>query len=92
MSRHARAIGYIVLPHGGYPDTAADYVYCPTRADAEAQLVDYGYLDNPGVYCYVMVKGDSPESVIESLASSPDPYPDYVIERGPRGGIVWSAA
>lgn len=83
---------YVVLPHGGYPDTATDYVACPTRADVEGQLVDYGWMDNPGVFVYKVTRGETPESVIAALASDPDPYPDWVVERGPRGGIQWNRA
>lgn len=95
MSRtthHARAIGYVVLPHGGYPDTVGDYVACDTRADVERELVDYGWMDNPGVFVYVVTKGETYPGVIDALASSPDPYPDYVVERGPRGGVQWNHA
>jgi hypothetical protein len=90
--RAPRASSYIVLPHGGYPDTASDYVECPTRADVEAQLVDYGWLDNPGVMVYKVMPGQVPADVIAELAASADPYPDYVVERGPRGGVVWERA
>lgn len=90
--RRPRAIGYVVLPHGGYPDTASDYVPCATRADVEAQLVDYGWMDNPGVYVYTVVAGRDAAGVIADLAGNPDPYPDYVVERGPRGGIQWNRA
>ena len=88
----ARATSYVVLPHGGYPDTASDYIECATRADVEAHLIDYGWMDNPGVFCYIVTAGERPADVIAALASSPDPYPDYVVERGPRGGIQWNAA
>lgn len=90
--RAPRAIGYVVLPYGGYPDTASDYVACATRADVEAQLIDYGWMDNPGVHAYKVMPGETATSVIADLSTSPDPYPDYVVERGARGGIVWSRA
>lgn len=89
----ARAIAYVVLPYGGYSDTAADYVACDTRADVEAQLVDYGWMDNPGVWVYKVTKGQSPAEVIAELAESADPYPDYVVTRR-RGGYTarWERA
>lgn len=90
--RASRAIAYVVLPHGGYPDTASDYVACASRADVEAQLVDYGWMDNPGVFAYTVLSGQTPEGVIAELSSNPDPYPDYVVERGTRGGIQWNRA
>lgn len=87
-----RTVAWIVLPHGAYPDTASDYVACATRADVERELVDYGWLDNPGVFVYRVVKGETTEGRIAELASSPDPYPDFVVERGPRGGVQWNIA
>lgn len=87
-----RAASYIVLPHGGYPDCADDYVECGTRDVVEAQLVDYGWMENPGVFVYKVMPGEDPAKVIESLAGDPDPYPDYVVERGPRGGVRWARA
>lgn len=92
MPAPARTTGYVVLPFGGYPDTASDYVACATRADVHAQLVDYGWMDNPGVSVYRVVNGEDAAQVIESLASDPDPYPDWIVERGPRGGIQWNRA
>lgn len=90
--RTPRAIGYVVLPYGGYPDTASDYVACSTRADVEEQLTDYGWMDNPGVHVYKVMSGETANSVIAELSGNPDPYPDYVVERGARGGIAWSLA
>lgn len=87
-----RAASYVVLPHRGYPDTASDYVACPTRADVAAQLVDYGWLDNPGVFVYAVMPGESPEGLITTLAADADPYPDWVVSRGPRGGVRWERA
>jgi hypothetical protein len=89
---NARAKSYIVLPNGGYPDTASDYVQCRTRADVERELIDYGWMDNPGVFVYLVMGGETPESVIQTLVVSPDPYPDYVVRRGPRGGVIWERA
>lgn len=91
-AQRIRTIGYVVLPHGGYPDTAGDYVACPTRADVEAQLVDYGWMDNPGVFVYRVTTGETMEGTIQALVESGDPYPDWVVERGPRGGIQWNQA
>lgn len=88
----ARAIGYYVIQYNGYKDTANEWTYCKTRYDVECQLVDYGWMDNPGVQVFKMVKGDTPELVIKALITADDPYPDYVVERGPRGGIQWNKA
>lgn len=90
--RKPRTTGYVVLPYGGYPDTESDYVECATRRGVEAQLVDYGWMDNPVVSVYRVVDGESPASVIRELAASHDPYPDWVVERGPRGGVQWNRA
>lgn len=76
----ARATSYVVLPSVGYPDTRSDYVECATRADVEAQLVDLGYLDNPGLFVYAVTKGESPGEVIDQLVESGDPYPDWIVE------------
>lgn len=76
----ARATSYVVLPSGGYPDTRSDYVECATRADVEAQLVDLGYLDNPGLHVFAVVKGENPAELVIELAGSVDPYPDWIVE------------
>lgn len=87
MFKHPRATAYVVLPFGGYPDTASDYVECATRAEVEAQLVDLGYLDNAGLWVYTVV-GQTPAEVIAELVASGDPYPDWIVEfsrgRNPR--------
>lgn len=88
----SRASSYVVLPHGGYPDTATDYETCATRADVEAKLEDFGWMNNPGITVYKVMPGETPVEVIADLSTSPDPYPDFVVERGPRGGTVWSIA
>ena len=88
----AKAISYVVLPFGGYADTALDYVECATRADVEAQLVDYGWMNNPSVHVYKVTKGETAASVIAELVASRDPYPDYSVDRGPRGGVQWNIA
>lgn len=80
MFKYPRATAYVVLPSGGYPDTASDYVECATRAEVEAQLTDYGYLDNPGLFVYVVMKGQTPTQVIAELVGNPDPYPDWIVE------------
>jgi hypothetical protein len=89
---NARARSYVVLPHGGYPDTASDYIECATRADVEAQLMDYGWMYNPAVTVFIVTKDETPADVIHELIQSSDPYPDWVVERGPRGGIRWERA
>jgi hypothetical protein len=85
-----KATGYVVLPYGGYPDTASDYVYCPTRATVEAKLVDFGWMANPAIHVYKITRGETAETVIAQLVASGDPYPDYSVEFGACGGVVWS--
>lgn len=80
MFKRPRATAYVVLPIGGYPDTASDYVECATRAEVEAQLTDFGYLDNTGLWVYTVVKGQTPARVIAELVESGDPYPDWIVE------------
>ena len=87
-----KAIGYVICQSGGYPDDRNSYKPCATRALVEAELVDYGWLENPGLYVYKLAAGQSAESVIDQLIESRDPYPDYIVERGPRGGIRWERA
>jgi len=86
------AAHYVVLPAGAYADTVSDYIACATRAEVAAQLVDYGYLSNPAVSVFTVPKGYTGEHVIASLAQNVDPYPDYIVERGPRGGVQWNRA
>lgn len=85
-------VAYVVLPFGGYADTAADYVDCMTRADVEAQLVDYGWMNNPAVHVFIRLRSESFAGRVRELVESKDPYPDYVVERGPRGGVQWNRA
>ena len=88
----AKAIGYIVRHAMDYPDDRASYIPCKTRALVEDQLVDLGWMDNPGVFVYTYVAGGNAAAVIDELIESRDPYPDYVVERGPRGGVRWERA
>ena len=88
----SKAIGYAVLPAGGYPDTASDYIACATRDAVAAELVDYGYTDNPSIWVYKVTRGQTAAAVIAELSTNPDPYPDFVVSPGARGGVVWSNA
>lgn len=74
---------YWVLQVRGYSDTAADYSPLGRKADITEHLIDLGYLDNPAVTVY----DGSREPWNEE-----DPYPDFVVSRGPRGGVVWERA
>lgn len=90
-------MAYLVLAHNGYADTATDYVPAASKAEVEAQLPDFGWMQNPGVTVYVVPKGIAPAEYALELAGSVlvgtvDPYPDFVVERGPRGGIRWERA
>ena len=84
--------GYLVVQAFAYMNDPESYTFCKTRREVEAQLVDFGYLDNPGVFVFKIVRGKRPEDVIEDLTLDTDPYPDYVVERGPRGGVRWEYA
>ena len=88
----AKAIGYVVIQSMGYSDTRADYAICKNRAAVEAELLDFGYMQNPGVFVYIVTRGQTADTVIDALVKSHDPYPDYVVERGPRGGVRWERA
>lgn len=74
---------YWVLPYARYADTESDYVRAANKAEVFAQLVDYGWMSNPAVHVYVGER--TPWNEV-------DPYPDYVAERGPRGGVRWERA
>ena len=88
----AKAIGYVVLHSMDYSDIPENFVPCRTRADVEAQLVDLGYMRNPGVWAYKVTKGVTAQELITELVESHDPYPDFTVEYGPRGGYVWQCA
>lgn len=72
---------YWVLHAGSYPDTRSGYDFAKAKRDVVP--LDFGYLDNP--VCHVFDGTRTPW--LES-----DPYPDFVVEFGPRGGIRWSPA
>ena len=74
---------YHVLQANGYPDTRADYVTVSGREAVAGGLIDLGYLDNPAVTVY-----DGTREPWNEL----DPYPDFVVSRGPRGGVNWERA
>lgn len=75
---------YWVRAMGGYPNDPDAYMPANSKREcAEIGLVDFGYLDNPGAWVYV---GNT------APWASDDPYPDWVIERGPRGGVRWEQA
>ena len=88
----SQRIAYVVRHYSSYPDTPSDYVDCMTRADVAAQLVDLGYMQNPGVYVYIRLRSESFAGRVRELCEDVDPYPDYVVERGPRGGVRWERA
>ena len=87
----AKAIGYIVLHAGSYSDTRSSFIPCKTR-DAVENRVQLGWNDEPGVWIYTVTRGQTADAVIDALVESRDPYPDYVVKRGPRGGYVWQRA
>lgn len=72
-----------VLQANGYSDTQADYVTVSGKDAAEAELIDFGYLDNPAITVYAGEREPWTED---------DPYPDFIVSRGPRGGIRWQRA
>jgi len=89
--RH-RAAGYLVVQAMDYKDDPASYTYCRTRADVAAQLIDFGYLENPAVQVFALNVGEDPHTSALVLSRILDPYPDWVVSRGPRGGVVWERA
>lgn len=90
QSKYKRAIGYLVLPFGAWHDNEADYVHCQRRDDVVAQLADMGWMANPAVPVWKLVEGEEPMRKARELSADVDPYPDWLVERGPRGGVVWS--
>lgn len=74
---------YWVLQASGYSDTQRDYTPAASRAAVAAELVDLGYLDNPAVTVFVGEREPWAES---------DPYPDWQVSRGVRGGVNWERA
>lgn len=81
---------YWVRTHGGYPDDPSAYLPANSKREcAELGLVDLGYLENPCAFVY-RVSRDVPASLAPWLEV--DPYPDFVVEFGPRGGIRWDIA
>jgi hypothetical protein len=74
---------YWVLQVNGYSDTRRDYARASNRDAVALELVDLGYLENPAVTVYA---GDRTPWAEE------DPYPDWVVSRGPRGGVRWERA
>lgn len=73
--------GWWVLQFSGYPDTQSDYTFAATKKDVRP--LDLGYLENPA--CTVFAGEREPWT-------EDDPYPDYVVSFGPKGGIRWERA
>jgi hypothetical protein len=71
---------YWVLQYRSYPDEVGSYTLTTGRAETESQLIDYGWLENTAIMVY-----DEDRRPWDEV----DPYPDWVVSRGPRGGIRW---
>ncbi len=71
---------YWIMVNGGYPDTYGDYMPATSLEHAkELARRDYGgYWEFGGAFIYSGSRAPWTEQ---------DPYPDYVLEQGPRGGI-----
>ena len=71
---------YWVLVSGGYPDTYSNYMAATSLEHAKELARRYydGYSDFAGVFIYSGARAPWTEQ---------DPYPDYILEQGPRGGI-----
>jgi len=82
-SRSNKAVKWWVLQANGYPDTFGDYSACEDRREVQEQLIDLGYLENPAVTVFSGARRPWTET---------DPYPDWVVSRGPRGGVNWDRA
>jgi len=74
---------YHVLTAGGYADTQADYVTVNSRDEAKAVAVTDSAWRTPGAHVFHGSRTPWEER---------DAYPDWYIEIGPRGGIVWGVA
>lgn len=76
---------YWVLVAGMYSDTKDDYMAADSQAHAIqiARRAGDGFLGSPGAHVYDGLREPWDES---------DPYPDYTVTQGPRGGMVWERA
>ena len=72
---------YWVLLAGAYPDVQSEYVAASSLEHATALARHYydGYSDFGGAHVYRGTRAPWTEQ---------DPYPDYVIYQGPRGGMA----
>ena len=72
---------YYILTPGGYPDTQADYIPATSlehAKDITRKFCD-GYLDPACSHVF---------SAQREPWTEQDPYPDYVVYQGPRGGMA----
>lgn len=88
MSRQAFQT-YLLLPAGGYSTNVSDYVVC--RSYAEIQLT-LSRLDTQHGHVYLVPNLVWPSVYAVRLSLEIDPYPDFVAEIGPRGGLRWERA
>lgn len=70
-----------VLTPGGYPDTFADYV----TFDSKREVIEYLNQSFGWDSAHVFHGEREPWNEV-------DPYPDFALERGPRGGWSWNIA
>lgn len=87
--KKSRATGYLVKQFTAYSDDPESYEYAKTRVEVESKLVDCGWLDNPGVMVYLLFGKYNVRDEQIALSQNDDPYPDYIVEYGPRSGIRW---
>ena len=83
---------YLVVQAMDYKTDPESFKVCYNRHAVESELIDYGYMENPAVQVYNVPVGVDPHDYAYSLAGDVDPYPDWIVERGPRGGVKWERA
>jgi|GEM_PF-4618463 len=71
--------GFYLLYSGCYPDQYGSYAWTKYKKDIEPLHPGLGM--DPAVHVF-----DGSRQPWNEL----DPYPDFVVEHGPRGGIKWA--
>lgn len=74
---------YWVLQFNDYSNDSKSFTPCNNRSEVASELIDLGYLDNPAVTVFDGTRTPWDEE---------DPYPDFIVSRGPRGGVNWERA
>lgn len=74
---------YHVLKPGGYPDTLDDYETVTNKAAVADEIPHAMWGLGESVHVFHGERAPWEER---------DPYPDWVVSRGPRGGVRWEPA